>query len=377
MLSYWEHKHFTQYDYLVIGGGIVGISTALELRARKPNAAIAILERGLFPSGASTKNAGFACFGSVSEIIADIKSMGPEASRQLVQQRWQGLQILRERLGDDHLDFKAFGGYEVLTEREMHLIDEIAEVNKLLYPVFDQDVFQDQSGELGSLGLNDQMVKGLIYNPLEAQIDSGAMMNALWRAAAVQGISLFTGAEVVQFDEQVTGVLVEVNQMGQTIELQANQIAICANAFARRFLPDLPLAPGRGQVLVTTPISNLKLKGVFHYQEGYYYFRNIDGRVMLGGGRNLDLETEETTEPGINPQISAHLHQMLKEVILPDHTFDIEYQWSGIMAFGADKRPLVKLHSDQVGYAVRLGGMGVALGSLLGSQMAHLLCLKT
>jgi len=376
MLSYWEHKHFTQYQYLIIGGGIVGISTALELRARHPEASIAVLERGLFPSGASTKNAGFACFGSVSEIIADIASMGSEACCKLVQQRWQGLQILRERLGDDNLDFKAFGGYEVLTDEELHLVDKIGEVNDLLYPVFGQDVFQNLSGEIENLGLNDQIVKGLIHNPLEAQIDSGAMMVALWRLAAVQEISIFTGTEVVQFDEQDNGVLVEVEQMGQTIELKANKIAICANAFARRFLPDLPLVPGRGQVLVTTPINNLKLEGVFHYQEGYYYFRNIDGRVMLGGGRNLDLETEETTDPGINPQISAHLHKMLKEVILPAHTFDIDYHWSGIMAFGTDKRPLVKLHSDQVGYAVRLGGMGVALGSLLGRQMANLLFLN-
>ena len=36
------------------------------------------------------------------------------------------------------------------------------------------------------------------------------------------------------------------------------------------------------------------LKGAFHYDEGYVYFRNIDNRVLLGGGRNL--AKAETTD---------------------------------------------------------------------------------
>ena len=31
-------------------------------------------------------------------------------------------------------------------------------------------------------------------------------------------------------------------------------------------------------------MKNLKIKGSFHYEKGYYYFRNIDNRILLGGG---------------------------------------------------------------------------------------------
>ena len=51
-------------------------------------------------------------------------------------------------------------------------------------------------------------------------------------------------------------------------------------------------------MLITKPIKNLHIKGTFHLDKGYYYFRNIDDRILFGGGRNLDFKTEETTEFG-------------------------------------------------------------------------------
>ena len=61
MFSYWEQQSFTSYDYVIIGSGIVGLSTAIELKEKFPGATVLILERGLLPTGASSRNAGFAC----------------------------------------------------------------------------------------------------------------------------------------------------------------------------------------------------------------------------------------------------------------------------------------------------------------------------
>ncbi len=69
MISFWEKKELLSYDLIVLGGGITGMFCALSYREKFPKASIAILERGLFSSGASTKNAGFACFGSLTELI--------------------------------------------------------------------------------------------------------------------------------------------------------------------------------------------------------------------------------------------------------------------------------------------------------------------
>ena len=106
-LSYWEIKNwFTNVDYTVVGSGIVGLHAALRLRERFPKSKIIVLEKGVLPQGASTKNAGFACFGSLSEIIDDLKSHSEEEVINLIQKRWEGLKLLRKRIGDEKLDFK-------------------------------------------------------------------------------------------------------------------------------------------------------------------------------------------------------------------------------------------------------------------------------
>ena len=66
MLSYWEKQSLLQYDHIVLGSGIVGLSAAISLKERQPQARVLVLERALLPTGASTKNAGFACIGSLT-----------------------------------------------------------------------------------------------------------------------------------------------------------------------------------------------------------------------------------------------------------------------------------------------------------------------
>jgi hypothetical protein len=70
----------------------------------------------MLPHGASTKNAGFACFGSISEIIDDLKSHSEEEVYQLVTKRLEGLRLLRS-LGDEAIDFKPYGGYELFLKK--------------------------------------------------------------------------------------------------------------------------------------------------------------------------------------------------------------------------------------------------------------------
>src|SRR3954470_11933606 len=113
-LSYWELKNwFTNIDFTIVGSGIVGLHAALRLRERFPYSKGLVLESGILPQGASTKNAGFACFGSISEIIDDLKSHSEEEVISLIQKRWEGLKMLRKKLGDSAIDFKPFGGYEL------------------------------------------------------------------------------------------------------------------------------------------------------------------------------------------------------------------------------------------------------------------------
>jgi glycine/D-amino acid oxidase-like deaminating enzyme len=375
MLSYWEKNSFTDYDFIIVGGGITGLSTAACILEKKPWARVLILERGVFPAGASTKNAGFACFGSATELLSDIKLMGETRTLELVELRYKGLEMLKKRLGKDAMDYQMNGGYELIGESELHFLDQLDYLNNLLRPIFKQDLFILVNNKIDVFGFSREYVKQLIFNPLEGQIDTGKMMQALIKHVTRLGAFIINGYEVTDFDEQPGKVFISGRHALSDTEIKfsCNKAAFCTNAFTRRFFPELDIQPGRGQVLVTRPIEKLNFEGVFHFDEGYYYFRNHGKRVIFGGGRNLDFEGEATDAIEVNNFILSHLKQKLKNIILPNYDFEIEHNWAGIMAFGQDKMPIVKHASENITVAARLSGMGIALGSHIGKTVSQMM----
>jgi glycine/D-amino acid oxidase-like deaminating enzyme len=368
-LSYWELKNwFTKVDYTVVGSGIVGLHAALRLRERFPDSKILVLEKGMLPHGASTKNAGFACFGSISEIIDDLNSHSEEEVIQLIEKRWQGLQLLRKRVGDHTLDFKPYGGYEVFLQEEertySNCINRIPFINEMLRPQFKADVFAKQVDRFGFNGTKEY----LIYNPFEGQIDTGNMMQALLKNAYSENILILNQQTVTAYQEKKNTVEIALGDFS----FSSKKVLFATNGFATE-LTTGAVKPARAQVLITEPIENLNIKGTFHLDCGYYYFRNIGDRILLGGGRNLDFETEMTTEFAQTEIIQNRLEQLLKEVILPQQDCEIAHRWSGIMGIGNSKNPIVSQLSDHVYCGVRLGGMGVAIGSVIGTELADLI----
>jgi glycine/D-amino acid oxidase-like deaminating enzyme len=368
-LSYWELKNwFSSVDFTIVGSGIVGLHCALFLRERFPNSKILVLEKGILPQGASTKNAGFACFGSLSEIIDDSKSHSEEEVIQLVQKRWNGLQLLRKRLGDNVIDFKPHGGYELFLSEDdstyNECLNKLTFINELLKPLFKSDVFTKEIDRFGFGNIKEYS----IFNPFEAQIDTGNMMQALLKEAISQNILILNQIEVLSYLDKNNGVEVVFDDFSFTTK----KLLFTTNGFAEQ-LTNGAVKPARAQVLITKPIPNLDIKGTFHLDKGYYYFRNFENRILLGGGRNLDFEGETTTNLSQTEKIQNKLEDLLKNVILPHQAVEIEHRWSGIMGIGSSKTPIVSQLSENVYCGVRLGGMGVAIGSLIGKELAELL----
>lgn len=372
MLSFWERTELLKYDLVVVGGGIAGLFCALFFRKNNPKARIAVLERGAFSSGASTKNAGFACFGSLTELLEDLEHLDENRLFDIVKLRVQGLKLLEDTLGTKAIDLQWNGGYELFFEQHPQAFAKIEAINTLVNPMFSKPVFKQSNSKIKTFGFNSDKVKHLIENPFEGQLNTGKLMRALRSKINREDIDFFSNAELVHFATS-KGQEIQLKIKNQTIKLYSNKLAICNNAFAAQLFPDLELTPGRGMVVVTKPIEKLQLKGTFHYDQGYYYFRNFNQRIVFGGGRNLDLKTEATKEFGINEKIKSQLMEDLRSFILPKQDIEIDIAWSGIMAFGKNKIPLIEKRGEQIALGVRLGGMGVAIGSSVGKAVAELL----
>lgn len=370
--SYWERKnYFDNVDFLVIGAGIVGYSTAIHLRKKNPKAKILVLERGYLPSGASSKNAGFACFGSPTELGDDIQSFGEAHVWETVKLRLEGLEYLKQLLGKDTIDLQINGSWDLITEGQKDRFDEVA----ALIPYFNEQL-EKITGEKEVYSIDKtissrfgfEKIYGSFHNRLEGQIDTSKMNTAFYKLAVQLDINTLFGIEALSITHDDKAV-VNTN-IGK---IEAKSVFICTNGFAKQFLKEDDILPARAQVLITKPIENLNIEGTFHYQEGYYYFRNIDNRILFGGGRNLDKIGETTTEIETTRQIQDRLEALLKEVILPNTPFEIDHTWAGIMGVGETKKPIIKKVDKNVYCGVRLGGMGVALGTLVGKELSELI----
>ena len=373
--SFWEQDAMQDADCIVIGAGLIGLLTALEWRDAHPRDRIMVLERGLLPNGASSRNAGFACFGSLTELLSDIATVGEVATATLVAQRWRGLTRLRERVGDTAMGFENLGGYELLTESQLPALTRLDSVNHLLRPLFGADVFVEDAPGLSSRGFGPQ-VHALVANRFESQIHSGKLMRALAAQAGLAGIEIHTGATVDYIDDAHGQVELQVRS-GQSesvaLRLRAPRVAVCTNGMTASLLPTAGITPARGQIIVTEPIADLAWRGCHHYDEGFYYFRNIGNRVLLGGARNCDFAGERSTNLVTTALIQDTLQMMLEQVILPGRSVRIEHRWAGLMGFTANKRPVVDKISPRVVLGFGCNGMGVALGAEIAARTAALL----
>ncbi|MCE7053303.1 FAD-binding oxidoreductase [Algoriphagus sp. AGSA1] len=372
MFSYWEKKHFFDYELIVVGSGFVGLSTAIHYKKKHPKANVLVLEQGVFPSGGSTKNAGFACFGSLTEILSDLKSMAEEEVVALVERRYQGLNSIRTHFGDSELGFSQSFGYELLEGSQEEALNQMDTVNDLLSPIFKEDVFSLLKGT-GSMGFSNQ-IKWIVKNKFEGELDPGKYMASLWILAQQLQIRILTGVTVKEIRHNEGTVLAEDGGGKVILGFRSEKIAICTNAFTKNLLPHIAIQPGRGLILLSRPLGfPIPWQGTFHMDEGYVYFRQVEGRLLLGGARNKDFKNEESTEFVVNTKIKSHLAQLAAEVIFPDKKVVWETEWTGIMAFGGIKSPIIRQVGGKTAVGVRLGGMGVAIGWQVGQELSELL----
>jgi glycine/D-amino acid oxidase-like deaminating enzyme len=398
-ISVWEQStYFAPKDLVIVGCGFVGLWTAYEAIQKNPKLHITILERGTIPSGASTRNAGFSCFGSVSELMYDVQLMGEAAMLETVKMRYDGLQRIQEVFKAKEIDYNQWGGYELFEGKKTikdtqgktrkgadnalydisKLEMDIAYLNKILAPALNTPkkngkylpIYTNASKDIQKLGF--QGIEALAFNQLEGQLNSAKLVLALQKAVQAKGVQILFGTEVKKFKSHNKGVTITTNL---DAPIETKQFLVCTNGFAKQLIPSLDVVPARGQVFVTEPIKDLKFKGCFHFDEGYYYFRNLGNRLLLGGARNADFKNEKTYSLETSDTIQKVLEDFMMKRILPKGTKKpkIELRWSGTMGMGSIKKPIIEQVQPNVYCAVRMSGMGVAIAPIVAKKALKLM----
>lgn len=365
--SLWERRQYLENNaFVIVGAGIVGLSTALSLRARFPKEKILILERGYLPTGASSKNAGFACFGSPTELYDDLQHMPEKQVWETVALRLEGLKILKSRLTEQQMAWRACGSHDLLLNQQQKLEpDFLQALNRQFDSYFGlSNVYKEDASAIKQFGF--QGFQTSYFNRFEASIETDQMLHSLFKLCVAQNIQFLYGTALQGFEAANDQVFINSTKG----DLTANALFLCTNGFSQAYFPN-ELKPARAQVCLTKPLKH-DIEGTFHSDSGYYYFRDIGDRILFGGGRNLDFEGETTTDFDLNPTIQAALLNKLQQEILPGKKFEIDQQWTGIMCVGAEKKPIIRALNKNVFAGVRMGGMGIAIGSAVGESLSKL-----
>jgi len=208
-LSYWEiETYLANIDLLIIGSGIVGLTTAIYSKQRNPNLKIVVIERGSLPSGGSTKNAGFACFGSASELLSDLQNQSESEVFERVARRIEGLKLLRNLVGDAVLGYENCGGFELFTPQDEAIFNKcksfIANANgQLSHLTGVINTYEVVNHKISRFGF--EGISHLIHNKSEGALHTGKMMHSLTQKAQKLGIFILTGLGVKTMTESING----------------------------------------------------------------------------------------------------------------------------------------------------------------------------
>lgn len=371
VLSIWEKESFyAPQDLIIVGAGLMGLWTALELKKLRPSLRVTLLERNTTPLGASTRNAGFACFGSPTELIHDADTQGADEMLAIAEMRYRGIQKIRTHFTDTEIGFDACGGYECINRNDKNwqvLPDRLHWLNGLLKQITGKPtLFQQADHKLAAMGL--QGFDTLVENETEAALHSGQLVQALTQKIQAAGVTILYGLEVSAMEKQNEAVCIHTRQQHR---FTARHVLLCTNAFTQELAPQAGITPARGQVIVTSPIPNLPMKGTFHFDEGFYYWRNLGNRILLGGARNTAFEAEATTDLSGSQTVRKTLEDFLIQHLHPSFQYRIDHHWSGIMGFTADKRPYTAQVQEGVTAAIACNGMGVALTPIVAEQVSQ------
>lgn len=367
-VSYWQDtgraRQWTDAHVVIIGAGLAGLSTAYWLRKLDPTLSVAIVDKGAIGHGASGRNAGFITCGSTEHFSRMTSAYGENKAEQIWKFTEYNHQLIVDTFGRQRLEneceYRRRGSWTLAaTEHEVGVIGDT--VKKLQ----DKGVRVEWFGKdiVSSWQQCEGFYGGAKYLD-DGEIHPVKYLNLLQQES---GATLYINQEVFGFETVGDRLVVKTNQF----DLRTESVVLCTNAWSGQLSSWFKdkIAPTRGQIIVTEPVEPF-LEPAYCSFVLDYFRQLVDGRVLIGGFRNADVEREVGFSDEINPLINAKLEGFLHDHFPRLRGARVDYRWSGVMGFSADGYPMVgSLPEDSrifynVGFTAHGLGFTFATGEL-------------
>ncbi|RDU97716.1 NAD(P)/FAD-dependent oxidoreductase [Trinickia dinghuensis] len=349
-------------DVLIIGGGIVGTTTAFFLRRR--GVSVRLLERGLTGQQASGVN-----FGGIRRQGRALEQL-PLSNRAL--ETWRHA---AEWLGED-IEFLP-SGHTRVCYHEQDVDNFLRYARDARACGLDLDVLQGRAMVERFPFLGREVLAASV-SPLDGHANPRLAAPAFGRAAARLGADVRENVEVVRVEHEGAGFRVEDNN---GVVYRSAQLVICTGAWANRlstqFGEPVPLETRGPQMAVTEPVPYVfgSSMGVFtSIKQESVYFRQVKrGNLILGGGPSgpSSIETCRASVLPINTVRQMAQFRRLVPSLAPLHVIRT---WSGVEGYLPDAEPVIGPSGKVSGlfYGFGFSGAGFQIGPGVGETLAEL-----
>ncbi len=147
--------------------------------------------------------------------------------------------------------------------------------------------------------------------------------------------------------------------------IKAKHIAVAVDGNLGKVLPEIAdqVQPTRLQMISTAPETKIKMQYAVYVRQGWDYWQQLpDGRIAIGGGRDLALEQEATDVVEPTQIMRDYLELKLKDLGV---TAPIEHHWAAIVSYTNTGLPMVKEVQPGVWAVGAYCGTGNVVGALL------------
>ena len=245
-----------------------------------------------------------------------METMGIDEMLRIVELRYKGIEKIKSHFTESTIDYEYCGGYECINQDSRYWYafdDRVSQLNKLLKDITGQrSIFKYAGQKMSGLGLMGFDV--LVENSSEAALHSGKLVQALTQLVRSSGVNILDGFCVHSWEADPDRAMITSTK---GITIASKKLIFCTNGFTDDLLNQSLVEPGRGQIILTTPIPHLPMKGTFHFDEGFYYWRHLGDRILLGGARNMDFDAEQTLDMDGSETIKNALMDFLRTHLHP------------------------------------------------------------
>jgi gamma-glutamylputrescine oxidase len=363
-------------DVAVIGGGLAGLSAAIELRDR--GFAVTLLEAQEIGHGASGRNGGQAIYGLACDITTIEDQLGRESAKQVFTMSIEALDLIRERIARFAIDCDWRDGYlgVAMNARKARALRDEAD---LLAARYGHTLTWVAHNDLPQW-IDSPRYVAAAHDPRSGHLHPLKYTRGLARAAASLGVSVHEGSAVTALHKEAMGVRL-TTETGAN--LRARHVLLAGNVYLQALSPAVApslsarIMPVGTYIVCSKPVApelaaSLIPCGAAVCDNNFVldYFRTTADHRMLYGGR-VSYSTRTPMD------LAASMAQRMQSTfpqLRGTSGESAEYAWGGFVDISMSRAPdfgRLSEYGDRVYYLQGFSGHGLALTGLAGKLVAE------